>query len=154
MGPPKRIADRRRHRIDVEVDIEVSMVEAALNAAAEQVIEYTAYGNIPLRLGNRSRDAAPQGLYRCRGDEQWLAISVASDEQWAALKAALGQADWADNPELDTHEGRWCAHDLIDKHLSRWASAQSCHEAAEMLSAAGVLPPSCTTRGSSHNIHS
>ena len=128
----------RREKTGAGSYVEVSMVEAALNAAAEQVIEYTAYGNVPSRLGNRSRDAAPQGLYRCHGDEQWLAISVASNEQWSALKAALGNADWTDNPELNTHEGRWRAHDLIDEHLSRWASAQCCNEAAEMLSAAGV----------------
>ncbi|OBH64935.1 cag pathogenicity island protein [Mycobacterium colombiense] len=118
--------------------VEVSMVEAALNAAAEQVIEYTAYGTILSRLGNRSRDAAPQGLYPCRGHEQWLALSIASDEQWSALKTVLGQPDWADDPSLDTHEGRWRAHDLIDKHLEQWASGQESTEAAAILSASGV----------------
>ncbi|MGA9674084.1 MAG: CoA transferase [Mycobacterium sp.] len=118
--------------------IEVSMVEAALNAAAEQAIEYTAYGTILSRLGNRSRDGAPQGLYPCRGDEQWLAVSVASDEQWTALKSVLGQPGWADDPSLDTHEGRWRAHDLIDNHLEMWASGQDCTEVAAMLSASGV----------------
>jgi crotonobetainyl-CoA:carnitine CoA-transferase CaiB-like acyl-CoA transferase len=118
--------------------IEVSMVEAALNAAAEQAIEYTAYGTVLSRLGNRSRDAAPQGLYPCRGDEQWLAVSVASDEQWTALKTVLGQPGWAGDPSLDTHEGRWRAHDVIDKHLEQWASGQDCTEVAAVLSAAGV----------------
>ena len=118
--------------------IEVSMVEAALNAAAEQVIEYTAYGTVLSRLGNRSRDAAPQGLYPCRGHEQWLALSIASDEQWSALKTVLGQPGWADDPSLDTHEGRWRAHDLIDKHLEQWASGQDSVDAAAVLSASGV----------------
>ena len=118
--------------------IEVSMVEAALNAAAEQAIEYTAYGTILSRLGNRSRDAAPQGLYSCRGDEQWLALSVTSDGQWSALKSVLGQPAWADHPLLDTHEGRWSAHDLIDKNLERWSCGKDCIEAAAVLSASGV----------------
>ncbi|OJZ75261.1 CoA transferase [Mycobacterium paraffinicum] len=118
--------------------IEVSMVEAALNAAAEQAIEYTAYGTVLSRLGNRTRDAAPQGLYPCRGEEQWLALSVASDEQWAALKTVLGRPGWADDPSLDTHEGRWHAHDLIDKHLEQWASGQESATAAALLSASGV----------------
>jgi crotonobetainyl-CoA:carnitine CoA-transferase CaiB-like acyl-CoA transferase len=118
--------------------IEVSMVEAALNAAAEQVIEYTAYGSVQSRLGNRSRDAAPQGLYQCHGNDQWVAISVVSGEQWSALRAALGRPGWADDPSLDTHEGRWRAHDLIDKHLEQWTSGQDVREAAQTLSAAGV----------------
>ena len=118
--------------------IEVSMVEAALNAAAEQVIEYSAYGEILSRLGNRSRDAAPQGLYRCRGVEQWLAVSIATDDQWRALTKVLGYPSWTDDVSLGSHEGRWRAHDLIDKHLEQWARAQDPAEAAEVLVSAGV----------------
>lgn len=118
--------------------VEVSMVEAALNAAAEQVVEYTAYGTVLSRLGNRSRDAAPQGLYSCRGDEQWLALSVVTDEQWTALKAVLGQPSWANDCLLDTHEGRQRAHDVVDEHLQQWASGRDCVEAAAELSASGI----------------
>jgi crotonobetainyl-CoA:carnitine CoA-transferase CaiB-like acyl-CoA transferase len=118
--------------------IEVSMVESALNAAAEQVVEFTAYGNLISRLGNRSRDAAPQGLYQCVGTERWLAISVATDEQWRQLKSALCEPDWADDPALDTHEGRVRAHDLIDKHLEEWAGHHDSSAAAELLVEFGV----------------
>ena len=42
---------------------EVTMVEGALNAAAEIALEYSAYGATLERDGNRSPNAAPQGLY-------------------------------------------------------------------------------------------
>jgi crotonobetainyl-CoA:carnitine CoA-transferase CaiB-like acyl-CoA transferase len=118
--------------------IEVSMVEAALNAAAEQVVEFTAHGNLISRLGNRSRDAAPQGLYQCAGTERWLAISIATDEQWDLLKSALGEPDWAKDPALDTHEGRLLAHDVIDKHLEQWTGRHDSSAAAELLVSHGV----------------
>jgi crotonobetainyl-CoA:carnitine CoA-transferase CaiB-like acyl-CoA transferase len=54
------------------------------------------------------------------------------------LRTALGQPGWADDPSLDTHEGRWRAHDLIDKQLEMWTSGQDCTEAAATLSASGV----------------
>jgi crotonobetainyl-CoA:carnitine CoA-transferase CaiB-like acyl-CoA transferase len=129
---------QRRASIGRGSFIEVSMVEAALNAVAEQVVEYTAYGTVLDRLGNRSRDAAPQGLYRCQGEEQWLAISVETDEQWAALRDALGNPAWAADPTLDTHEGRWAAHDLLDKQLEEWTRERDPQEAAEVLIAHGV----------------
>ena len=70
------------------------MVESALNVAAEQLVEWSAYGNLMQREGNRSPQAAPQGLYSCAdgepGAEKWLALSVASDAQWRALRKALG----------------------------------------------------------------
>ena len=42
------------------------------------------------RMGNRSPYAAPQNLYACQGEEEWLAIAVATDEQWEGLLEALG----------------------------------------------------------------
>lgn len=129
---------RRRDETGQGALIEVSMVESALNAAAEQVVEFTAYGNLISRLGNRSRDAAPQGLYQCAGTERWLAISVATDEHWRLLKSALGDPDWANDPALDAHQGRVRAHDLIDKHLEQWAGDQDSSAAAQMLVEYGV----------------
>lgn len=118
--------------------VEVTMVEGALNAAAEQVIEHSAYGQLLRRDGNRSPGAAPQGLYRCRGVEQWLALSVASDAQWVALRDVLGQPAWAADPSLDTHAGRRAAHDRLDVELRRWAAERECDAAIELLIAAGV----------------
>lgn len=129
---------RQRDETGEGAFIEVSMVEAALNAAAEQVVEFTAYGNLISRMGNRSRDAAPQGLYPGAGTERWLAISVATDEQWRQLKSALGEPDWANDPALDTHDGRVRAHDVIDKHLEQWAGQHDSAAAAELLVQYGV----------------
>jgi crotonobetainyl-CoA:carnitine CoA-transferase CaiB-like acyl-CoA transferase len=118
--------------------VEVTMIEAALNAAAEQVIEYSAYGNLLQREGNRSPSAAPQNLYACQGQEQWLAVSVHTDEQWRALRTALGSPGWASDPRLDTHEGRRAAHDRLDEELAKWAGARQLDEAIETLARHGV----------------
>jgi len=104
--------------------IECPMVEGALNAAAEQIVEYSAYGNILQRMGNRSPDAAPQGLYFCRGhnkkNEQWLALSIETDEQWQSLKKILGYPAWADGIALESLQGRRHQHDLIDEKLQSY----------------------------------
>jgi crotonobetainyl-CoA:carnitine CoA-transferase CaiB-like acyl-CoA transferase len=68
--------------------------------AAEPIIEWSAYGNLLTRDGNRSAQAAPQALYACAGDDRWLAVSVASDEQWLALAVAIGRS-WAAGREVE-----------------------------------------------------
>ena len=94
------------------------MVEGALNAAAELVLEATAYGNLLERDGNRSPHVAPQGLYRGRDDETWLAISVATDDavgrRWSTRSAV---PTWALDPELATYAGRRARHDELDARL-------------------------------------
>jgi crotonobetainyl-CoA:carnitine CoA-transferase CaiB-like acyl-CoA transferase len=118
--------------------LEVPLVESALNVAAEQVVEYSAYGNLLERDGNRSPGAAPQGVYACRGDEQWLALSVVTDEQWQQLRVALGDPAWSRDDRLASHQGRRRAHDDIDKELAAWAAAQVLGEAVELLRRRGV----------------
>jgi crotonobetainyl-CoA:carnitine CoA-transferase CaiB-like acyl-CoA transferase len=118
--------------------VEATMVEAALNAAAEQIAEYGAAGTVLGRQGNRGPGAAPQGVYRCAGEDRWLAVAVATDAQWRALRVALGDPPWARAESLAPAEGRRRAHDHLDRELTRWASTQEADEAAERLAAAGV----------------
>jgi crotonobetainyl-CoA:carnitine CoA-transferase CaiB-like acyl-CoA transferase len=127
-----------RDATGVGVQLEVTMVEGALNAAAEIVLEATAYGNVLERDGNRSRNAAPQGLYACAGFDRWLAVSVETDAQWRGLVAALGHPAWTDDARLATHDGRRTAHDEIDAHLAAWAERGDARELAEQLLAHGV----------------
>ncbi len=121
--------------------VECTMVEGALNAAAEQVIEYSAYGNLLGRQGNRAPEAAPQGLYPCRGSEtypQWLALSVATDAQWRALCRVLGDPAWAQENGFASLSGRREGHDLIDAELKAYFADRDLDVTVERLIAAGV----------------
>jgi len=118
------------------------MVEGALNVAAEQLVEWSAYGNLMEREGNRSALAAPQGLYPCAdgqpGMESWLALSVASDAQWRALRTALGEPEWAMSAGLETRAGRRAAHDAIDERLREWTRKRPRAEIVDELRSLGI----------------
>lgn len=138
------LALTHRQRTGEGVRIEAAMVDAALNVAAEQVIEYSAYGNVLQREGNRGPTAAPQNLYRTseldefgRPDD-WVAIAVATDEQWTSLVAALGSPAWAAGDGLTCFAGRRQRHDEIDEHLSRWCATRTGDDIVETLWDAGV----------------
>jgi crotonobetainyl-CoA:carnitine CoA-transferase CaiB-like acyl-CoA transferase len=122
--------------------VECTMVEGALNAAAEQLVEFTAYGNLMQRDGNRCPEAAPQGLYPCRGSEpgreRWLALSVASEVQWAALVEVLGSPEWARDAAYTSLAGRRAAHDAIDTRLRPWIAERERDTLIAELVAAGV----------------
>jgi len=138
------LALAHRRRTGEGVRIEAAMVDAAINVAAEQVIEYSAYGNVLQREGNRGPTAAPQNLYRTSEDNEfgrpddWVAIAVATDEQWVNLVAALGSPAWATDDELASIAGRRRRHDDIDEHLSTWSAARTSDEIIETLWEAGV----------------
>lgn len=118
--------------------VEVSMIDMAVNVAAEQILEQVVYGQLMVREGNGSPEAAPQGVYACTGPEAWLALSVSSDAEWEALKKALHNPPWADEPTLETARGRRAACDQLDSELSGWCASRSLESALAEFRAAGV----------------
>jgi crotonobetainyl-CoA:carnitine CoA-transferase CaiB-like acyl-CoA transferase len=118
--------------------VEVTMIEAALNAAAEQVVEYEASGTLFARDGNRGPLAAPQNVYPAAGDEEWIALAVTSDAVWDTLREHLGDPEWARDPLLATLDGRRAAHDLLDERLGAWCATRDARATADALSEAGV----------------
>ena len=138
------LALEHRRRTGEGVVIDASMVDAALNVAAEQIVEHSAYGALLGRAGNRGPTAAPQNLYLSADADDdgerdaWVAIAVATDDQWVALRDALGRPAWAMDPALATATGRRRAHDAIDAHLSNWCGERSRDEIVECLWSADV----------------
>lgn len=122
--------------------IECPMVEGALNAAAEAIVEYSAYGNILHRMGNRAPDAAPQGLYACadhdRKNEQWFALSIETDQQWQQLGVALGNPGWAQDAALSDLPGRQRHHDEIDRQLQAFLQDKRLDEILDRWSQLGI----------------
>ena len=122
--------------------IESTMVESALNVAAEQVLEWSAYGRLVQRNGNRSPMAAPQGLYPCTPDpsgaENWLALSITCDEEWRALRTVMGEPDWSNHPDLESAAGRHRAHETMDQGLTQWTAQQNRTELVLRLRAVGI----------------
>lgn len=138
------LALEHRKRTGEGVAVEAAMIDAAINVTAEQVIEYSAYGSLLERAGNRGPTASPQNLYRTAdtdergGSDSWVAIAVATDAQWAAMIEALGCPEWTTDPALSSEANREERHDLIDEHLSAWCSQRSTDEIVELLWQAGI----------------
>jgi crotonobetainyl-CoA:carnitine CoA-transferase CaiB-like acyl-CoA transferase len=132
------VALERRDRTGVGCFVEAPMFEAALNVAAETVIEWTAYGNRIARDGNRGPAAAPQGLYACTGPESWVALAVETDEQWQALARVVGASELATDPSLATRAERRREADRIDAVVAAWTCTRNVDDAVIALNRAGV----------------
>ncbi len=90
------------------------------------------------RWGNRDPWRAPQGIYPCGGEEQWLAISVGDDEAWRALAAVIGRPELGRDPRFADVGERRRHHDDIDAILAAWTAGRSSLDAFHALQRAGV----------------
>jgi crotonobetainyl-CoA:carnitine CoA-transferase CaiB-like acyl-CoA transferase len=138
------LALEHRRRTGEGMLVEAPQIGGVLNLAAEQVVEYSAYGSLLHRTGNRSPWAAPQNTYLCADVDddglcdRWVVISVEHDQHWDALRSALGNPPWMKAPELDTAAGRHAAADAIDSELAAWCAARLTADVVAHLAAAGV----------------
>lgn len=118
--------------------VESTMVEAALNAAAGMITQYSASRTELSRDGNRGIFAVPQGVYACADPDTWLAIAVASDDQWSALVDCIGRPPWALDASYATVQGRQRGHDAIDRGISAWSARKKVDDAAALLVEHGI----------------
>lgn len=114
-------------------DVAMSFVGAALLQAAFTAVK-------PTRTGNERVGWSPHNVYRCRGDERWIAITVRTEAQWQALcaRASLDDAPWIRDSRFATSEGRWQHRHELDQGLSSWTAALDRDALAADLQAAGV----------------
>ncbi len=118
--------------------IDVSQVEAMASLLGGAFLEYAINGKPPEPAGNRSNEAVPYGIYRCRGDDRWCAIGVFSDDEWRGFKRALGNPPWAEDKKLATLSGRLEHADELDKLVEEWTSERTAEEVMALLQGQGV----------------
>ena len=128
---------RERDRTGRPVYVNLSQLESYVSIGGEFVIATSASAEPPERRGNRSLALAPQGVYPCRGDDNWVAITVHSDDAWKALAALIENPALAD-PALHREAERRRRHDAIDAEIAAWTADRDAHEVAELLQEAGV----------------
>ncbi|MEX1253355.1 MAG: CoA transferase [Dehalococcoidia bacterium] len=118
--------------------IDLSEQEAAVPLAGAALMDFAMNGRLPERAGNRSPWAAPQGCYRCKGDDDWLVISIGNDGEWASFCNATGHAEWIEDDRFADVLARHQHHDELDRLIEGWASDQDHYEAFHLLQRAGV----------------
>ena len=126
-----------RERTGLGSFVEATMVETALNAAAEQVVEYSATGHLMSREANHHPYACPQGVYSgCDGRQ--IALSVETDQHWKGLLAAVPELELDRVPASATLADRFAARHTFDERLSRWCADLASAEIVERLNSFGV----------------
>jgi crotonobetainyl-CoA:carnitine CoA-transferase CaiB-like acyl-CoA transferase len=119
-------------------NVDLAQFEASVSTLGPLVMASAVTGQPPRRWGNRSSNAAPQGVYPCAGDDEWCALSVETTQQWQALARAIGQPALADDPRFMSAAGRLRHHDQLDEAIAAWTRELTHTEVGQRLQQAGV----------------
>jgi benzylsuccinate CoA-transferase BbsF subunit len=117
--------------------IDLAQAETAIAFLGDQITETTLNGRQPPRRGNEEVGAAPHGIYRCAGEDRWIAIAVTDEEAWHGLRAALREPA-LDDEAFDDPFCRWQRRAELDAVVERWTRERSPEEAFHWLQTHGV----------------
>ncbi len=128
----------RRRRTGEGCVIDLSQYEAGLQFLGPALLEHAANGTVPTRDANHDRVAVPHGVYRCDGDDRWVALSVWSDDEWERVRAALGDPEWARDAALASAAGRRAREADLDARIAEWTRTRTREEIVAALRASGL----------------
>lgn len=127
----------RRTRTGEGCYIDVAQAEAGVQFMMPAYYEFAANGKIPERRGVAGSPLrVPEGVYRCAGEDRWVAISASDSAPWEALRNIIGGA--LRESRFDTVLGRIRNRDAIDLAISDWTADKQSDAIESMLQSAGI----------------
>ncbi len=129
---------RQRQRSGCGALVELSLHEGGVAFNGPWLID-TQLGPDPVCMGNRHPRMAPHGVYRCAGDDQWVAVACVDEAMWHRLRnllPSLGEIKWSgEEPSGSCSD---TCYNKIDQCLSAWTGQRTKEAAAAELQAAGI----------------
>ena len=126
---------RRRERTGFGAYVEMSLHEGGVAYSGPWLIDAQLAEDRRTigPIGNRHPEMAPHGIYRCAGDDAWVAVACRDDADWRALCTLIPELNPA--TELET---RFRDQERIDAIIAAWTASRSKTAAAATLQTAGV----------------
>jgi crotonobetainyl-CoA:carnitine CoA-transferase CaiB-like acyl-CoA transferase len=118
--------------------IDLSQWETSIAVLGEGVLEQSITGTQPPRQGNRDPQMAPHGVFRCAGEQRWVAIAVRDDAEFRRFAALLEQPGLADDARFATLAARKTNEDALEALVSAWTLPQTPEAVAQQLQAVGI----------------
>ena len=109
--------------------VDLAQRETAAMLIGERFVAASSRGESPVALGCRDATIAPQGCYRCVGDDEWLVVSVRTDDEWRSVCDVIGRSDLSGLSLVE----RRARHDELDDSISRWTTTRLGQDAMEQL---------------------
>jgi crotonobetainyl-CoA:carnitine CoA-transferase CaiB-like acyl-CoA transferase len=117
--------------------IDLSMLENFVSLMPQDIMDYSMNGRIQKTMGNRDPSAI-QGCYRCKGEDRWVNITIASEEEWQSFCRVMGNPAWSQDEKFSTPPNRYRNHDELDKHIEDWTSQHDNYAVMHMLQDQGI----------------
>ncbi len=120
--------------------IDISQQEACTSVLGSYLLDWEANKKMRENQGNHhpAGQAVPHSCYKCKGEERWCVISIASGKEWKRFCDVMGNPEFTKDTRFATASGRMNNQDELDKLVEAWTLNYSPEEVTQMMQNAGV----------------
>lgn len=118
--------------------IDLSQWEAAIMLLPEALMDYSMNGTQPERMGNRDPHMAPHGVFRSKGDDRWVSLSVRDEAEWQRLCEVMGQPELSSDTRFASLAVRKENEAALEEIVTAWTRERTADEATQALQNAGI----------------
>jgi crotonobetainyl-CoA:carnitine CoA-transferase CaiB-like acyl-CoA transferase len=118
--------------------VDISAREAIASFVGDALIEFALTGVSPVRDGNHAALNAPYDVFRCQGEDSWVAIGVSTDEEWVRLCDAMCRPELAGDSRFADRLSRHEHRDELDVLVGGWTTGLTASDAAARCRTRGV----------------
>ena len=118
--------------------IDLSQWEAAIMLLPEALMDYSMNGTQPERMGNRDPHMAPHGVFRSKGDDRWVSLSVRDEAEWQRLCEVMGQPELSSDARFASLAARKENEVALEETVTAWTQERTADEATQALQQAGI----------------
>ncbi|OGP86084.1 MAG: hypothetical protein A2V87_11140 [Deltaproteobacteria bacterium RBG_16_58_17] len=118
--------------------IDLASQETITVMMGEVILDYIMNGRVQMRKGNKEDTMAPHNCYRCRGEDKWISIAVATEEEWCGLCRAMGKPELAGDERFADSYRRFANQGELDRIVTAWTTEYDVYTAMALLQKEGV----------------
>lgn len=127
-----------RERTGEGQHVELAETEAVTSLLGEAFMDYMMNNRISGPQGNIHPSMSPHGVYRCKGDDRWIAIAINTEDEWQRFCAATGSFHWIKERRFTDKYSRLKNQSELNDVISEWTKGHSPEEAMDILQGARI----------------
>lgn len=118
--------------------LDIAQHQGGLQYVLPLILDYSINGRVAGRNGNRDDYASPHGIFRCKGEDRHIALSVYNDAEWSGLCRVAADQPWTKDPKFVTFSSRKANEDELEALILAWTLGQDDEQLMHRLQAEGI----------------
>ncbi|MCH2525556.1 MAG: CoA transferase [Dehalococcoidia bacterium] len=112
--------------------IDLSMTEMVSSMIPQALLDYQMNGRIRRAQGNKDSIMVPHNVYKCSGEDNWIALAVETETQWESLCNTIGQPEWITDSRFANADARRTNESQLDEMINLWTITRDKYELTEI----------------------